>query len=242
MGFISLEGGAEFSGRMAMADRRAIALAGGKDALISIIPAAAAPDDNHAHSGKRGVQWFHGLGALDVRALPLIDSASANQDAIAAAIRKSQLIFLLGGFPGYLADTLRDSASWTALVQAERSGAVIVGSSAGAMVLCSHYYDPSRGQIKAGLDLIPDACLVPHYDTFGRQWIPKIAQRAPACCVIGIDEQTAMINEGKDGTWQVYGAGAVTLWQGGRARRFAANQRLVLPPPENSLAGRSKLP
>jgi cyanophycinase len=237
MGFILLEGGAEFSGRMELADRRAIALAGGNDAPIAIIPAAAAPDDNHAQAGSRGIQWFQGLGALNVRALPLIDPASANDDAVSAAIRKSRLIFFLGGFPGYLADTLRDSASWTALVQAERSGAVIVGSSAGAMVLCAQYYDPSRGQIKAGLDLIPDACLVPHYDTFGRQWIPMIAQMAPACPIIGIDEQTGMINEGKDGTWQVYGAGAVTLWQKGRARRFAANQGLVLPPSKRRGAG-----
>jgi cyanophycinase len=237
VGFILLEGGAEFSGRMAMADRRAIALAGGKDASISIIPAAAAPDDNHAQAGKRGVQWFQSLGAIDVRALPLIDSASANDDAVSAAIRKSRLIFLLGGFPGYLADTLRDSASWTALVQAERSGAVIAGSSAGAMVLCSHYYDPSRGQIKLGLDLIPATCLVPHYDTFGRHWIPKIAQTAPACSIVGIDEQTGMIKEGEGGSWRVYGAGAVTLWQKGRARRFAANQGLELPPSERRGAG-----
>jgi hypothetical protein len=41
MGHILLEGGAEFGGRMAVPDRRAIRLAGGADACISIIPAAA---------------------------------------------------------------------------------------------------------------------------------------------------------------------------------------------------------
>ena len=43
-GYLLLEGGAEFSGKMADPDRRAIELAGGPDVIISIIPTAAAPD------------------------------------------------------------------------------------------------------------------------------------------------------------------------------------------------------
>ena len=38
MGYILLEGGAEFGGEMAAADRRAIELAGGPGAPIGIIP------------------------------------------------------------------------------------------------------------------------------------------------------------------------------------------------------------
>ena len=43
MGYILLEGGAEFGGEMALPDRQALALAGGPDTRLSIIPAAAAP-------------------------------------------------------------------------------------------------------------------------------------------------------------------------------------------------------
>ena len=45
-GYLLLEGGAEFGGQMAVPDRRALELAGGFEARISIIPTAAAPDNN----------------------------------------------------------------------------------------------------------------------------------------------------------------------------------------------------
>ena len=46
MGYLVLQGGAEFGGLMIEVDRRALALAGGRDAAIEIIPAAAAPEDD----------------------------------------------------------------------------------------------------------------------------------------------------------------------------------------------------
>ena len=45
MGYLLLEGGAEFGGRMREPDLKAIELAGGFDAPIRIIPTAAAPDN-----------------------------------------------------------------------------------------------------------------------------------------------------------------------------------------------------
>src|SRR6185295_18070760 len=97
-GYILLEGGAEFGGRMAEPDRRAIELAGGPHARVSIIPTAAAPDHNHERAGGNGVRWFQSLGARNVAALLLIDRASAERADIAGALRESRLIYLLGGF------------------------------------------------------------------------------------------------------------------------------------------------
>src|SRR5215212_2512888 len=128
-GHILLAGGAEFGGRMAEPDLRAIELAGGADARISIIPTAAAPDHNHERAGRNGVRWFESLGARNVAALPLIDRASADSAAMVAALRESRLIYLLGGFPHYLGQTLLGSASWQAIVAAYQAGAVVAGSS-----------------------------------------------------------------------------------------------------------------
>src|SRR5436190_677809 len=94
-GYLLLEGGAEFGGQMAIPDRRAVELAGGPDALISIIPTAAAPDNNHQRAGRNGTSWFQSLGATQVQLLPLIDKASANDPAIAASISQSRLIYML---------------------------------------------------------------------------------------------------------------------------------------------------
>ncbi|HEU5097767.1 MAG TPA: Type 1 glutamine amidotransferase-like domain-containing protein, partial [Roseiflexaceae bacterium] len=211
-GYLLLAGGAEFGGRMAEADLRAIELAGGDDARISIIPTAAAPDNNHDRAGRNGVRWFESLGARRVAALPLIDRASAESPAIAATLRESRLIYLLGGFPHYLGQTLLGSASWQAVVAAHQAGAVVAGSSAGAMVLCQHYYQPDAKQVAQGLAVLPNACVLPHHNTFGRSWAAQLAALLPGSTLIGIDERTAMLNDA-DGAWQVYGQGAVTLYR-----------------------------
>ena len=220
MGYILLAGGAEFSGDMAKADLRAIELAGGFGAKVSVIPAAAAPDNNHQRAGQNGVDWFKKLGAVNVSALPLIDRTSADEPAVVDRLRQDKLIYLLGGFPRHLAQSLAGSDGWQAMLTAHQSGAVIAGSSAGAMILCDHYYDPYEKNIFSGLGMIPDACILPHHDTFGKSWVPKLARRLAGVTLIGIDEQTGMLNDGPAGCWQVYGAGGVTLYQKDRKTYF----------------------
>lgn len=213
-GYLLLEGGAEFGGRMADPDRRAITLAGGADAPIRIIPAAAAPDRNHERAGRNGVRWFSGLGAQQVDALPLIDQASANRAEVVDALRRARLIYMLGGFTHYLGQTLAGSASWQAVLAAHADGAVVAGSSAGAMVMCAHYYDPQGRRVVSGLGLVANACVLPHHNTFGKGWAPRLRELLPESVLIGIDEQTGMIDDGVGGAWRVYGAGAVTLYRG----------------------------
>ncbi len=228
MSYILLEGGGEFYGQMASADRRAMTLSGGSGARISIIPTAAVPDKNHKRAGDNGVNWFNGLGAIHARALPLIDIESANDPDLADELLTSDLIFLLGGFPSYLAETLNGSLCWAAIKEAGQKGSLIAGSSAGAMVLCEHYYDPTSKRLKTGLNLIPNACILPHHNTYGNRWRPTLEKLIPGAVLIGIDEQTAILNEGSKGTWQVYGDGAVTLYRKGRAERFGIDQQFSL--------------
>lgn len=228
MNYILLQGGREFYGQMASADRQAIVLSGGYDAHISIIPTAAVPDNNHKRAGDNGVSWFNGLGAIHTRVLPLIDPESADDPGLADELLASDLIFLLGGFPTYLADTLSGSLCWAAIMEAGQKGAIIAGSSAGAMVLCEHYYDPASKRLKTGLNLIPNACILPHHNTYGNRWYPQIRKLLPGRVLIGIDEQTAILNDGSKGAWQVYGDGAVTLYRKGRAERFAIDQQFSI--------------
>ena len=216
MGYLLLEGGAEFGGRMREPDLRAIELAGGFDAPIRIIPTAAAPDKNHERAGNNGVRWFQSLGAKDVRSVPLISRIRAEDKNIIHALREAKLIYMLGGFTHYLGQTLKDSLVWQAAVEAYQNGAVIAGSSAGAMVMCEFYYDPSAGRVHDGLNLVSNSLVLPHHDTFGKNWAPRLLKKIPEVTLIGIDEQTGMLNDGQDGLWNVYGRGAVTLYQNGK--------------------------
>jgi cyanophycinase len=229
MGFILLEGGREFGRGMKPADERAMAVGGGRTARIRIIPAAAAPDDNDRRAGANGVAWFRSLGAADVRSLPVIDRASADQPELAMELEAAGLVFMLGGFTRYLAETLAGSRTWEAMKTAHRAGAVIAGSSAGAMVLCEHYYDQASGKAMPGLNLLPGCCVMPHHDTFGRNWAPRLKQLLPDALLLGIDEETGLLNDGSAGEWTVYGRGTVTVYEPSGKAVSHHGQQLWLP-------------
>ena len=150
---------------------------------------------------------------MQVESLPLIDRASANDPDIADRLRQARLIYLLGGFPAHLAESLMESRSWQALQQAYQTGAVIAGSSAGAMVLCSDYFDPIHRAVKPGLGLLVDTCVIPHHNTFGRQWVPALKRKLPGRLLMGIDEETGAISQGSLKRWQVHGKGRVTCYR-----------------------------
>jgi cyanophycinase len=228
VGYLLLEGGAEFGGRMRDADLRGIRRAGGFAAPIRIIPTAAAPDDNHERAGNNGVRWFKGLGAKDVLSVPLVDRASANDATVVQSLRAARLIYLLGGFTDYLGRTLKDSRAWQAVLEAYRDGAVVAGSSAGAMVICQVYFDPRAGQVVEGLALVPNSLVLPHHDTFGKGWAARLREQVPDVTLIGIDEQTGTLNDGEHKSWNVYGAGTVTLYRAGRLETHEPGQAFSL--------------
>ena len=237
MGFILLEGGAEFSGQMAVPDRLAIQLAGGPNVSISILPTAAAPDNNHDRAGQNGVNWFKHLGATNVSSLPLIDDTSANDPIIVEALSQTKLIYLLGGFPRHLAQTLRQSRSWQAILSAYQTGAVIAGSSAGAMVLCETYYDPGSSRVMEGLKLIDGICVLPHHNTFGKNWASRLSELLPKIVLLGIDEETGVICRVSEGIGRVNGKGKLTLYHNGLIEKIGPEQEFSL-----SLLNISNLP
>ncbi len=227
MGYLLLEGGAEFGGRMSEPDLRALELAGGFDAPVCILPTAAAPDNNHKRAGNNGVRWFQSLGAKKVFTADVIDSQTANNSSLAASIRTSKLIYLLGGFPRHLGETLANSLCWAAALEAYNAGAVIAGSSAGAMVLCEHYYDPYEKKLLRGLNLVPNACVLPHHNNFGKSWAGQLKQMLPESLLIGIDERTGMLHEA-NGEWRVHGEGEVTLYRSGSTVGYGRGERFLI--------------
>jgi cyanophycinase len=230
MGHLVLQGGGEFSGQMKVSDLRALELAGGDQAAVCIIPAAAAPDNNHLRVGRNGCRWFRGLGATDVSLALAIDRESASDDRIASQLRRAGLIYLPGGFPAYLAQVLKGSRCWQAIREGLDLGLVLAGSSAGAMALCDHLFDPYEDRIAPGLGRLAGYCILPHHNVFGHRWVPKLQKDLPLATLVGIDEQTAMIDDGPDGQWTVYGPGRVTLYLNGRKSQYSSGERFTLPP------------
>jgi len=48
----------------------------------------------------------------------------------------------------------------------------------------------------AGLGLVPNACVLPHHNTFGKIWAARVAKQLPEVVLLGIDERTGMIDDG----------------------------------------------
>ncbi len=211
-GFLCLAGGQELWGAMREPDAICIKLAGGWRARIAVVATAAVEDNSQKRAGRSAIKWFIRRGAPNVRVVPIVDRISADSAENAQALRKANLIYLLGGSPHLLATTLRGTASGAALTDAWHSGSLISGSSAGAMVLCQHYINPKDRMLYPGFNFIPNSIVLPHHNSFGQTWVPHLRQIAPDSTLIGLDDHTAIINDQND-SWQVSGVGGAHLYQ-----------------------------
>ncbi len=207
------------------------AAAGGPAFVLATAAARQGPDLAVRHAR----EWFAGLG-LDVRELPARTRTQAKSADVAARAVEGRLFYLVGGDPGLVVDTLRDSAVWEAIVAAWRVGAALAGSSAGAMAMCEwtlirgrHRGDASR-RFKDALGLVPGVAVAPHFGTFGHRWVESAQTTAREVVLVGIDERTAAV--WRDGVWRAMGDGCVTVIAGADRRRFEAGQVIVgLPRP-----------
>jgi len=164
---------------------------------------AAAPE------GEKSLRYWHELGAKAAARLDaeqVVVDVRAREDAFeqrwVEAIAGAGLIYLSGGSPTFLADTLRDTPVWGAIVEAWRNGAGLAGCSAGAMAMGGYvpnYRHPRSGGTE-GLRIVPTVRVLPHFDRYTK-WMPDFALRplvTDGATVLGIDEDTALVAEAPD--------------------------------------------
>jgi cyanophycinase len=168
------------------------------------------------------VAWFGSLG-LEIEELPATRRSHATSAANAERARGGRFFYLVGGDPGLVPTTLADTPLWGAIVDAWRAGAVLAGSSAGAMALAEwtlirdRMPGDHRRRYRPALGLVPGIAVLPHFETFGHRWIDSASERADVV-LVGIDERTAAVRQ--DGRWRALGPGGVTVVVGGDRRRF----------------------
>jgi cyanophycinase len=206
-GPLALVGGGEWREGCTF-DRDLLASSGGEEVLV--LPTAAAYE-HPERAVETAEQWFSGLGAK-VRGLMVLARPDAESEANAAAIRDARFIYLSGGSPLHLRSVLKDSAAWDALCAAWQAGAVLAGSSAGAMALCDPMVDPRGGAFTLGLGLLAQVAIIPHHNTWSEEKAKRTITLAPkGLPIVGIDERTALIR-GTDGAWKVAGVGDVVVF------------------------------
>ena len=230
-GPVALVGAGEFLDTMAEFDRGLLAATGRARPRVVILPTAAADDGEAVFQGwaERGMAHFSMLGA-EVEPVLVRTAAEGSDAAALQAVGEADLVYLSGGNPRLLLRVLQGSPLGEALGAANARGAVIAGCSAGAMAIVGRAMDfraiprlrlpvPFPVHWRRALGLVDDIAVLPHYDAFPEVLSACIALQAPrGGAVFGIDEDTAVV--GRDGAWQVHGAGRVTVWHGRRRARY----------------------
>lgn len=217
-GLLALNGGDEFRPGNEPQDRELISAAGPGPAYV-VATAARRQRPELAVATAR--EWFRRLG-LEVAELPVYTRSDANSAELAGRAAQAGLLYMTGGDPGLLVHTLRASAVWEAMTQGWLGGAVLAGSSAGAMALCEWTLVmarwPRHEQRRAvpALGLVPRTVVLPHYERMGSRW--TVHDPPEALTLLGLDERTAAVWNA-DG-WHAAGAGGVTVTGGGETQRF----------------------
>jgi cyanophycinase-like exopeptidase len=196
-----------------------------------VVPAAAS-------TGRPDLAARHGVGAFEriaadlgidvvAEAVLVVDAASAADPAIAGRLAQAHVIHLPGGEPHLVAEILRGTPAWHAILDAHAAGAAIAGASAGAMALADRTWS-RRGWLD-GLGLVHGLVVVPHFAQFDARGRESDVDRVERerLNVLGLDERTGVIREAP-GTWRVAGQGRA-VWRAPGAEPAVGRHGDLLP-------------
>lgn len=183
-------------------------------AEVVVLPTAAAYE-HPSRAVETATRWFSAFGAT-VRGVMILNRRDAMDEGAVAVLQAARFVYLSGGSPMHLRSVLKETPAWSALVDAWQRGAVVAGSSAGAMVLCDPMVDPRGGALTLGLGLIDRLAVLPHYDTWSEEKAHRTVELATGHLrIAAVDERTALIRD-PGGVWRSAGVGAVTVYVDGR--------------------------
>ena len=222
-GGIVLAGGDEFRPGCEEMDSTILKATGAKPPKVLIVPTAAVPAPEKA--ALNGVRYFSSLGAV-ASTLMVLGREEANDREFIRDVPWASMVYFTGGSPDHLLSTLQGSALLNHLIEALDAGAVIGGSSAGAMVMGSLIRSPSSLEWAGGLGLVPELAVLPHHENSDPPMVARDLAKTvpPEMKVLGIDARTCVF--GTPGRWRVLGVGNVTTYRDGSWATFGSGESL----------------
>jgi cyanophycinase len=195
---------------------RALSLAGGKDAVVVVLPQSSAEPDAGDSSVK---MWLEG-GAKEAAKLAFSDPKAAEK------LRRATLIWMPGGDQNRFMQAIAGTGLDDVIRERHNAGVAVGGSSAGAAVLAEVMFtgDADLKSITAGatvtakgLALWPEVLIDQHFLKRQRdnRLISAVLDR-PELVGVGIDEATAVIVTGS--SFEVVGQSSVVVVDARAAR------------------------
>ena len=228
VGPLALVGGDELNPGNEPQDRVLVDAARGGGPAYVVATAAARHRPEMAVEHAR--RWFAALG-LDVQELRVRTKGDARSPDVVAQAAEGRFFYLVGGDPGVVPDVLHGSPVWEAILAAWVVGAALAGSSAGAMAMGR--WTLTRGRFpgdrerayRDALDVVPRVAVLPHFQTFGKEWVPSALAARPQSDVVllGIDERAAAVWSA--GAWRAMGGGVTVITDAGE-RRFEPGEAI----------------
>ena len=163
--------------------------------------------------------------------MPVVAAPDARADPAGAlaGLESASIIVLPGGSPSRLLGALQDFAIDALLRRFLDSGGILMGASAGAMVLCERTWLPDRGRIADGLGLVSRALVLPHWSPDG---LAEFGGGGAGITVLGLPEQSGVMVENTDSgtTFTAHGArGSTIVEANGPTHAVRVGDCLTLP-------------
>jgi cyanophycinase len=189
---------------------RTLELAGGKAAVVAVLPQAS----ELPTAGDGSVKMWTEAGAKSVRVVSF-----DNREAARAILKEATLIWMPGGSQSRFMEKIDGTGLAELITERHRAGAVVGGTSAGAAVLSAEMITGEADLkglksgttiLKKGLGLLPGVLVDQHFlqRQRGNRLISGVLDH-PTLVGVGIDEATAVIFQGT--MMQVLGKSGVVV-------------------------------
>ncbi len=218
-GAIVLAGSGEFTPAMSGVDRGLLATLR-TPARVAIVPTAAGLEDTPPAWIAKGIEHFRALGA-EPFGVPVLNKADANDARWTDAIADADWIYFSGGDPRHVTDSLDGSRFWSTVLDRNAAGAILAGSSGGAMLMGQHTFVfsgrnadgfPTGIGLRRAMGVVRDVIVAPHFDIIPDRLVREWHHVIPAGHrLLGIDEDTALVQH--NDAWDVRGKGRVVLFR-----------------------------
>lgn len=213
----ALVGSGEYLPPMEVVDRELLNRLG-RSARVVCLPTGAGTEGAKRISywSQAGVDHFTKLG-VQVETVPVIDRASANNPEYAGRVAQANFIYLSGGKPDYLYNTLAGSAVWDAIEAVISDRGLLAGCSAGAMIQGERFGFTGTSP---GFSLWPGVMIIPHFDEIPQFMVKPLQWLSHGLTMVGVEKDTAFFHDGRN--YEVIGSGGVTIWSKHHKERYTA--------------------
>ncbi len=240
---MALLGSGEFEPWSEPVDRWLLGCSRSPDGVVLVAPTASAHEGEDSFNGwgSKGLEHYAALG-LRAEVLPLRTREDAHREDVVARLDDAAFVFFSGGNPARLADVVRDTPFWAALVTALPDGLPYAGCSAGVACLTERTYDSDTQDFehlwRPGLGFVRETLFGPHWDIVDT-WVPGASSFIVGSVrdgdrFVGLDEETAMVGDGE--AWTVIGRQGIHVLRGGAWSSYRDGDAFALGLP---LDGRS---